>query len=122
VTPKTVRELLGAMTGGGMPYGMMLTLKGYTAEASVKAREYGIAIWGEPEILELLDSVDAGRDPEMLHLLDDQRKFCPRCEAEMILRTARRGAAAGSQFWGCSRYPACKYTLVDTAREPATPA
>jgi len=33
---------------------------------------------------------------------------CPRCGAEMILRTARKGANAGNQFWGCSRYPACK--------------
>ena len=26
----------------------------------------------------------------------------------MRLRTARRGKNAGNQFWGCSRYPACK--------------
>ena len=33
---------------------------------------------------------------------------CPRCSAEMVLRTAKKGANAGGQFWGCSRYPACK--------------
>jgi len=26
----------------------------------------------------------------------------------MILRTAKKGANAGNQFWGCSNYPACK--------------
>jgi len=29
----------------------------------------------------------------------------------MVLRTARKGPKAGSQFWGCSGYPECKATL-----------
>ncbi|RME42351.1 MAG: DEAD/DEAH box helicase, partial [Chloroflexi bacterium] len=32
----------------------------------------------------------------------------------MRLRTARRGPNAGKQFWGCSRYPACKATVEFT--------
>ena len=36
--------------------------------------------------------------------------LCPRCEAPMVLRTARRGANAGDQFWGCSTYPKCSGT------------
>lgn len=33
---------------------------------------------------------------------------CPICTAPMVQRRARRGPAAGSRFWGCSRYPGCK--------------
>ena len=33
---------------------------------------------------------------------------CPQCGKPMALRTARKGARAGSQFWGCSGYPVCK--------------
>ncbi|MGA2656677.1 MAG: four helix bundle suffix domain-containing protein [Verrucomicrobiota bacterium] len=33
---------------------------------------------------------------------------CPRCGKPMALRTARKGAYAGSQFWGCSNYPECR--------------
>jgi four helix bundle suffix protein len=33
---------------------------------------------------------------------------CPRCGQPMALRTARKGARPGSQFWGCSGYPKCK--------------
>ena len=33
---------------------------------------------------------------------------CPVCGRSMVKRTARRGINAGSGFWGCSRYPACK--------------
>jgi restriction system protein len=35
---------------------------------------------------------------------------CPACGKPMALRTARKGAREGSQFWGCSAYPACKGT------------
>jgi DNA-binding helix-hairpin-helix protein with protein kinase domain len=38
------------------------------------------------------------------------RMSCPRCGSAMIRRTARRGARAGRQFWGCSRYPTCTGT------------
>lgn len=33
---------------------------------------------------------------------------CPKCGREMILRTAKSGANAGNQFWGCSGYPTCR--------------
>lgn len=33
--------------------------------------------------------------------------MCPRCGAPMVLRTAKRGARAGKQFYGCSNYPNC---------------
>jgi four helix bundle suffix protein len=33
---------------------------------------------------------------------------CPACGKLMVLRTARKGANAGEQFWGCSGYPECK--------------
>lgn len=35
---------------------------------------------------------------------------CPLCGALMALRTAKSGKNAGSQFWGCTGYPACKGT------------
>jgi restriction system protein len=28
----------------------------------------------------------------------------------MALRTAKTGSKAGSQFWGCTKYPDCKGT------------
>jgi four helix bundle suffix protein len=35
---------------------------------------------------------------------------CPKCGKPMVLRTAKSGQNAGSQFWGCSAYPDCKGT------------
>jgi restriction system protein len=34
--------------------------------------------------------------------------MCPQCSSPMVLRTAKQGAHAGSQFYGCSRFPACR--------------
>jgi restriction system protein len=36
---------------------------------------------------------------------------CPACGSAMLVRTARRGPHAGSQFWGGSDYPRCTATL-----------
>lgn len=35
---------------------------------------------------------------------------CPLCGGLMALRTAKKGPSAGSQFWGCAKYPECKGT------------
>lgn len=43
---------------------------------------------------------------------------CPLCGQPMALRTANKGRHAGSKFWGCSTFPACKGTrpMADAAR------
>lgn len=35
---------------------------------------------------------------------------CPRCGSDLVLRRAGRGKHAGSNFWGCSSFPKCRYT------------
>ncbi len=36
-------------------------------------------------------------------------KICPRCGAELVLRTAQKGDNAGKEFYGCSAFPKCRY-------------
>lgn len=56
---------------------------------------------------------------------DDQASSpaCPVCGTNMVLRVARKGAFAGSRFWGCAGYPRCKGTrpldAADRSRGPA---
>lgn len=38
-------------------------------------------------------------------------QVCPKCGSQMVLRTAKKGASAGQQFWGCSNYPTCRTML-----------
>ena len=37
-------------------------------------------------------------------------KICPRCGRQLVLRTAKKGSNKGQDFYGCSGYPACRYT------------
>lgn len=41
---------------------------------------------------------------------------CPDCGSSMVMRTAKQGRNAGSQFWGCSTFPRCRGTVDATAR------
>ena len=41
--------------------------------------------------------------------LDAPRK-CARCGRDMVLRRTRSGPNAGRRFWGCTGFPACRYT------------
>lgn len=38
-----------------------------------------------------------------------QMSICPKCGGKMVLRTAKKGANQGRQFYGCSNYPKCRY-------------
>ena len=68
---------------------------------------------GEPKagLEQMLESTGAKFDPETLSIVRDERKYCANCESEMVLGTAKKGSGAGSQFWGCSTYPRCKFTM-----------
>lgn len=35
--------------------------------------------------------------------------LCPRCGSRLVLRTAKTGANAGGQFYGCSAFPKCRH-------------
>jgi hypothetical protein len=39
-----------------------------------------------------------------------EKNICPKCDGELILRTAKKGDNIGNKFYGCSNYPKCKYT------------
>ena len=108
---KAVREFLGALTDAGIQKGIFITLRGYTGEAKLLAEKHGIEIINEVGLAQLLESTDAKSDSEVLSLLQDTRKFCPKCECLMVLRTATKGLNEGGQFWGCSAYPRCRFTI-----------
>jgi len=58
----------------------------------------------QPPLAEL-----TAQSPVELEPIEKQISKCPRCNGNLVLRTATRGANAGNQFYGCSNYPKCKY-------------
>ncbi len=59
----------------------------------------------------LLDAYTS-KNEEPKSLSDTQtvlpRKYCAKCQSEMVVKRARGGPWEGSLFWVCSRYPRCK--------------
>ena len=51
--------------------------------------------------------------------MSEETPQCPKCGQPMVKRTARRGANAGSEFWGCSEFPRCRAILPYEAEAPA---
>lgn len=45
------------------------------------------------------------------HASQETIPVCKRCGAQMVLRTGQSGPRKGQKFWGCSNYPACRFTL-----------
>ncbi|HNQ88799.1 MAG TPA: restriction endonuclease, partial [Verrucomicrobiota bacterium] len=106
-----VRNFVGALTIAGLESGIIMTLRGAHDEARELAAKQGITIQTEADVVALLEQAWADFDPTFHLILLDRRKFCPRCEREMVRRTARPGRGTGEEFWGCSGYPRCRYTM-----------
>jgi hypothetical protein len=76
--------------------------------AGAEAIKHGIQILNESDVVRMLEESGLMSSKEDSALFSDSRKFCPKCEREMVLRRAR---LTGRQFWGCSNYPRCKFIL-----------
>jgi restriction system protein len=109
IPEKTVRELVGALHIEGIERGVLVSLGGCTDPARSLAQKQGIELLEEAQLSRCLEAADASYDPELLELLEDRRKYCPKCESEMVLRTAKEHPH--HQFWGCSTYPRCHFMM-----------
>ena len=88
---KNIRELLGTLTTSGIPKGVFVTMRGYSDEARDLGVKHGLVLLDEAQLAELIVGLGPTHGAEVLALLNDPRKFCPKCEREMVLRTAKRG-------------------------------
>lgn len=106
-----VRQFAGALQDAKIQSGVFVTLNGYTGEAKSYAERNRLEIINESGLVQMLEQVAASSDAEIVSLLNDERKFCPKCEREMRLKTARTGRHAGEQFWACSGFPKCWFKM-----------
>ncbi len=102
-----VRELFGVMSAEGAVGGFVVASGDFTKDAQKFAEGRSIELVSSDLMLRLVQQT----------LSDNEDAYesrgtpsCPSCGSEMVLRSATIGAMAGSQFWGCSRYPSCTGT------------
>jgi len=75
-------------------------------------------IFNEQQVQDMISDIEYARyapslttnrhHVENLKKRDTESNSCPKCGNDMVLRTAKRGAKAGSKFWGCSGFPNCR--------------
>ncbi len=115
-----VRELYGVMAARGATGGFVVTSGRFSEDAVKFASGRNVKLIDGPKLQALLDQAKArtarsaaapaagsivpAKEPE------GQVTNCPLCTKAMVRRTAKRGANAGGEFWGCTGYPACRGT------------
>ena len=115
-----VRELYGVMAARGATGGFVVTSGRFTDEAISFASGRNVTLVDGPKLLGLIRQARAGAghpavQPDAAKTTrptadKGQATACPLCTKPMVRRTAKRGANAGGEFWGCTGYPACRGT------------
>jgi len=114
-----VRELYGVMAAKGAAGGYVVTSGVFTAEAKDFADGRNVVLIDGERLRSLIQSVPARESNGVRPVAANRSQprpeasatpACPKCGSAMLRRSARRGANAGADFWGCSQYPACKGT------------
>jgi restriction system protein len=115
-----VRELYGVMAARGATGGFVVTSGRFTEDAVRFASGRNVTLVDGPKLHGLLRQARAGVDRSsslpaatsstQRSATPPQVSSCPLCSSPMVKRTAKRGANAGGEFWGCSGYPACRGT------------
>lgn len=131
---QVVREIFGVMTAQRAHGAVIITSGLFTQEAKTFARGKPIDLVEGQRLADLIRSVQVGPSPSPWRVVTgadvagyeagpsgapatpeppkaNPKISCPQCGAEMVLRTAQRGAYAGERFWGCSRFPVCRTTI-----------
>ena len=117
---EVVRELYGLMAARGAAGGFVVTSGTFSDESRRFAEGRNIELLdgaglnrmiaaGRPRGAEAAAGFGPGAaTAERATVVEP---VCPRCGSGMAKRLAMNGANAGSYFWGCRRFPACKGTL-----------
>ena len=108
---RNIRELKGALSIESLDSGVLVTIVGYTQEALELGKKQGIVLFDQGRVLDLIDQAGLRNNPEFAKNLNDETRYCPKCDVAMVLRTAEKGARRGSKFWGCPNYPRCHYLI-----------
>ena len=106
-----VRELYGVMTAQGAVGGFVVTSGAFTEDARRFAEGREIELVTCDQLLAIIREQHPHPAPaKAANPAAATAPSCPQCNSTMVLRTARKGAQAGSSFWGCPKYPGCRGT------------
>jgi hypothetical protein len=106
-----VRELFDEMAARGLAEGVIVTTGNFTPEAVAFAGRNQITLWSGTAFITRFNRLPILARERIIRDVtagDYTTPSCPRCAAKLELRGQEAG---GGSFWGCRRYPVCRYTM-----------
>jgi len=114
VSLSMVRDFYGAMNANlNYVSGYFMTTGVFTLEARHFAEDKPIELIDGARLMDYVNIISVNRirqEKPVIKATPSKAPVCPKCGSGMVLRTAKKGNMAGSQFWGCSTYPKCTGT------------
>ena len=111
VEVNVVREMYGLMTAESAASAIVICSGIFTQEAKSFAEGKPIDLVDGGRLEALIGQVRrASRETTTPVRQKASATLCPRCGSPLVLRTAKKCANAGGQFYGCSAFPSCRYT------------
>jgi restriction system protein len=110
---KPVRELRGLVAAHAAARGVLVTSGRFTPAAHAFAADNPIDLIDGEKLARLLPMTPSPLTTNPLPPPQPSTAsppLCAKCHAAMQLRTAHRGPNPGSQFWGCTNFPKCRFT------------
>lgn len=116
VSLSMVRDFYGAMNANlNFEAGYFITTGMFTLEAKHFADDKPIELVDGAKLMDYVRLTSEKESPQrkpVSNIKATETPICPKCGANMVLRTATKGDKVGSQFWGCSNFPKCRATRI----------
>lgn len=120
---RIAREFFGVVKAHNATGGMLVASGEFTEEAREFAKQTKLDLIDGKRLISMISRVEDISSPPIGKEAappGESAPSCPKCNAPMVGRTAKKGRHAGQSFWGCSRYPICRGIREWTPASPST--
>lgn len=104
-----IREMFGLMTAESAASAIVICSGIFTQEAKTFAEGKAIDLVDGTQLEALIGQVRRVSRDALPARQQTSATLCARCGNRLVLRTAKKGANAGGQFYGCSAFPKCRH-------------
>ncbi|GAB2680682.1 restriction endonuclease [Aliiglaciecola aliphaticivorans] len=111
-----VREMYGVLTASKADSVYVVSSGEFTKDAIEFAQNLPIKLINGQALLELIAEIQSetllpikGEHQTITPADSKPINTCPKCNSQLVTRTAKKGTHTGKQFLGCSNFPRCRY-------------
>lgn len=86
--------------------------KAMVKRSAKKGKNIGNEFWGCSDFPKCKGVIKIDKDvapqEKPTVIADGKTPSCPKCDGEMVKRLTKKGDKAGTEFWGCQKFPKCR--------------